>query len=56
MRVILNYLSGKTKIIYYDNGTNFYSASNQFYEVYNVLQSFPQMEKIQKFLAIEGCD
>ena len=39
-----------------DNGTNFQGASNQWHEVYNMLQCFPQMERIQNFLASEGCE
>jgi len=35
---------GKPKTIYYDNGTNFQGASNQWHEVYNMLQCFPQKD------------
>jgi len=46
---------GKPKTIY-DNGTNFQGAWYQWHEVYNMLQCFPQKERIQNFLASEGCD
>jgi hypothetical protein len=42
---------GKPKTVYSDDGTNFQGASNQLHEVYNILQSSPQMAMVQDFLA-----
>jgi hypothetical protein len=47
---------GKPRAIYSDNSTNFQGAANQLHEIYNMLQSFSEMARVQDFLANEGCD
>jgi len=47
---------GKPRTIYSDNGTNFQGAANQLHDIYNMLQSSPELARIQDFLANEGCD
>jgi hypothetical protein len=47
---------GKPRTIYSDNGTNFQGAANHLHDIYNMLQSSPEMARVQDFLANEGCD
>jgi len=47
---------GKLRTIYSDNGTNFQGAANQLHDIYTMLQSSPEMTRVQDFLTSEGCD
>jgi hypothetical protein len=47
---------GKSRTIYSDNGTNFQGASNELYDIYNMLHSSSQMARVKDLLTSEGCD
>jgi hypothetical protein len=48
--------TGRNSFSYSDNGTNFQGAATQLHEIYTMLQSSPEMARVQDFLANEGCD
>jgi len=47
---------GKPRTIYSDNGTNFQGAANQLHAIYDMHRTSSEMERVQDFLANEGCD
>jgi hypothetical protein len=48
--------TGRNRFSYLDNGTNFQGAATQLHEINKMLQSSPEMARVQDFLANEGCD